>query len=84
MGCGCGKPNRNMLPRRNVVGPTPTSSTNLQPSSNQTVVPVNVQRAAALGQIPAQNNPNYLTPQRLRIEKLRREAIQQALGKQFL
>lgn len=84
MGCGCGKPNRNILPRRNVVGPTPNTPVNFQPASNQTVVPVNVQRAAALGKSVPPSNPNYLSPQRLRIEKLRREAIQQALGKQFL
>lgn len=84
MGCGCGKPNRNILPRRNVVGPTTSAPVNFQPTNNQTVVPVNVQRAAALGNATPPNNAGYLSPQRLRIEKLRREAIQQALGKQFL
>jgi len=84
MGCGCGKPNRNFQSKRNVVAPNTNFAPNLQPSSNKTVVPVNTQRAAALGMTGHPDNSQYMKPQRLRIEKMRREAIQQALKKQFL
>ncbi len=84
MGCGCGGSNKNFQSKRNVVTPNTDSAPNLQPSSNRTVVPVNAQRAAALGMANASDNSQYLSPQRLRIEKMRREAIQQALKKQFL
>ena len=85
MACACGKNNRNLQPRR---GPTPmnmapNNNVNLQPSSNKTVVPLAAERATALG-LAAAKNDEYLSANRLRVEKLRREAIQKALGKQFL
>lgn len=87
MGCACGKNNRNLQPRRsmpfnNSNGIAP-SQNNLQPSSNRTVVPIAAERATALG-LAAAKNEEYMSSNRLRIEKMRREAIQKALGKQFI
>ena len=92
MGCGCGKPNKNSLgPRRTNLTPNngAMSPNILQPNTNRTIAPANAQRMAALGmqQGPpstSANNNQYLSPQRLRIERMRREAIDKALNKQFL
>lgn len=92
MGCGCGKPNKaNLGPRRNnyMQNHGAVSPNILQPNTNRTVTPVNAQRMAALGMQqgpPANNTTNnqYLSPQRLRVERMRREAIDKALNKQFL
>lgn len=84
MGCGCGKSNKNFQSKRNVVTPNSVSAPNMQPSSNRTVVPVNAQRASALGMTQSAEYAQYMNPQRLKIEKMRREAIQQALKKQFM
>ena len=84
MGYGCGKTNRNLQPRRANPASNATNSPNmLQPSSNRVVVPLAAERAAALNAAAA-NNDEYMSAGRLRVEKLRREAIQKALGKQFL
>lgn len=90
MGCGCGKPNKaNLGMNRHAFVKNGSVNQNvLQPNSNRTISPVNAQRASALGMQsgPPENNENnqYLSPQRLRIERMRREAIDKALNKQFL
>lgn len=87
MGCGCGKPNNNKLGSRRNVGfvPNTVNPNNLVPSTNKTIQPANLQRAAALGSNGPPDNSQYLSPNRLRIERLRREAIDKALkNKQFL
>ncbi len=85
MACACGKNNRNLQPRRgpNPMAMAPNTNSNLQPSSNKTVVPLAAERATALG-LNAAKNEEYMSANRLRVEKLRREAIQKALGKQFI
>lgn len=85
MACACGKNNRNLQPRR-TISPANTNTNgngNLQPASTKTIVPVAAERATALG-LSAAKNEDYLSANRLRVEKMRREAIQKALGKQFL
>ncbi len=71
MGCGC-KQNRTVRSSEAQVVLTPTR--------NRTLVPTNNVSAPA-PQLVAQTQPTSIDNDRLRIERLRREAIRRSLGR---
>jgi lipoate-protein ligase A len=85
MGCGCNanKNNRSAINRPQVNGPI--RNLNIPSEKITDTVPNitanTVNRIENQQQIKQDVQQKYLNPERLRIERLRREAIQKALGK---
>ena len=85
MGCGCNKNTRSVSTRTPTRGPNTTF--NSTPEKITDTVPlgavqVSNNRMEALDQTKASVQAKYMNPERLRIERLRRDAIRKALGKE--
>jgi hypothetical protein len=85
MGCGCNKQPRGVAARQ----PTrmPNQNFNSSPEKVTDTVPTQTMaitnnRVTALNQTKANVQNKFMNPERLRIEKIRRDAIRNALGKE--
>lgn len=85
MGCGCNKPNRGVGARQPTR--TPNQNFNSSPEKTSDTVPaqtmaISNNRVTALNQTKQNVQNKFMNPERLRIEKIRRDAIRNALGKE--
>lgn len=81
MGCGCNgnKSNRSVGNRPQSTGPI--NNFNISAEKITDTIPATTNRIEQNQQVKYNVQQKFMNPERLRIERLRREAIQKALGK---